>query len=114
MIVLRKVGLVLLGLWAVLSVGALGQFLLDVAATSDRWLISELEVKLSLETAVLNFPASLVAALLSPSTAGPVAQWCLFTLAGLFQWVLVLPAAVRWLWPLVRRRVGRSSGRVGI
>lgn len=110
---LRKTALVLLGLWAVLSVATLSHFLYDTARLEgglSEWTRSEVEVRLSWQLMILNFPASVGVAIigqgLRPSEVlHPIAQWTILTLSGLIQWILVVP----WLLKSVRRRVTRAS-----
>lgn len=102
---LQKIGQVLLGFWAVLSVAALGQFIYDSASvpSGDGYLLGELKVKLAIEVMVLNFPASLVVTVVPFPFSGPVAEWCVLTIAGYVQWVFLVPS----LGGFLRRRFKR-------
>lgn len=109
---LRRVAFILLGVWAILSVAALSHFLYDTARLEGglhEWTQSEVEVRLSWELMILNFPASIGVAIigqgLQPNEAPhPVAVWTILTLSGLVQWLLVVP----WLLNLIRGRLTRS------
>lgn len=100
---MKKLGLLLLGFWAILSVAALGHLLHDTAVSageSKEWIQSESEVRLAWETAILNFPISAlvitIGQALSPaSTPGPIGEWALLTTAGLVQWGLLAPLLFR-------------------
>jgi hypothetical protein len=99
----KKIFVILLATWAILSVGALAQFLYDSAAATDQWVRGELEVRLGWGLIILNFPLSLVASLLLTGTGGPIAEWCVLTLVGFVQWAFLLPALGRALRSLVAR-----------
>lgn len=89
----RRIGFAFIGLWAVLSVGALAQFLYEsgMVPATEGLILAELRVKLALELMVLNFPAASVATVLPVPVSGPVGEWCVMTLAGFAQWVIFAP-----------------------
>lgn len=95
---IKKRGTLLLVSWAILSVGALAQFIHDTAGVAD----GELEVRLIWELYLLNAPISSLAAFVAPR--GVLAQWCFLTFAGFVQWGLVLPACSRWIRDVWARR----------
>lgn len=91
---MKHLGRILLGAWAIASIGALGQFLY-VGGGGDP----EFEVQLLWWTYLLNFPASALAAFVAGG--GPVLQWCWLTFVGFLQWGVAIPAALelsRRLW----------------
>lgn len=96
---LRVCWLALVGTWLILSVGALGQFVYEVAMIPepDSLVPGELRVKLALELLVLNFPASAALSVVPLPISGPVGEWCAMTLAGFIQWVILVPIFGRWL-----------------
>lgn len=91
---MRRIGYLLLGAWAILSVAALAQYLYDL----QRGLDGELGVRFGWQLLILNFPGSLILTYLVPG--GPVFQWCIVTLGGLVQWVYLPPTL-----ELVQRKV---------
>ena len=95
---IRRLGLLLLVAWAILSIGALAQFLHESASEAN----GELETLLAWYLLILNFPLSLVAERIAPP--GPIAQWCLFSFVGFVQWALLLPVLVSGLGLLMRLR----------
>lgn len=80
----QRVGLVLLALWAVLSIWALAHYL------ANREENYEFVVLLGWQVLILNFPISVPLSWFI--SAGPVGMWCWFTFAGFVQWALVVPA----------------------
>ena len=105
---IKKIFVVFLAAWAILSVGALAQFLYDNAAATDQWLRGELEVRLGWGLMILNFPLSVVASLPLAGTVGPIAEWCVLTLAGFVQWAFLLPALGKALQSVVARLRSRA------
>ena len=84
---MKHLGRMLLGAWAIASIGALGHFL-HVGGSRDP----EFTVQLLWWTYLLNFPASALAAFVAGG--GPILQWCWLTLAGFLQWGVAIPAAL--------------------
>jgi hypothetical protein len=108
-IVRRRIGWTLLGIWAILSVAILGQFLYDEGRipddTTGQFIRGEIREKLVLKAIALGFPLSAVAtALPIPWVSGPVGEWCVFTFAGFLQWTVLVPMLGRKLHLLIARR----------
>ena len=103
---IRRLGFLLLVAWAILSIGALAQFLHASASEAN----GELEVLLAWYLLILNFPLSLVAELIAP--AGPIAQWCLFSFIGFVQWGLLVPVLVSRLRTIAAREKAPRVGRL--
>jgi hypothetical protein len=100
----RRLGHLALGVWGIISIGLLGQYLYEVSALTNGAenivLRGELGVKLGWSLLILNFPLSLVVASLGSlvpvgGLSGPVADWCVLSLTGFVQWAIVTPALVR-------------------
>jgi hypothetical protein len=116
---LRKIGWIFFGLWAILSVGILGRFVDSTGRTEaeDPTVRSELEVKLGWELLILNLPLSLAVAAVLPDLPGlkearPITEWCVLTFVGFVQWAFVLPAALERARRAVTRRHVLCKSRV--
>ena len=99
--ILKRICLALLGVWATLSVASLASF---IYAASGGSLVGELRVKMALEVTILNFPASALVTLLPVPVSGPIGEWCVMTLAGVTQWLLVVPWIAGWIGAKARLR----------
>lgn len=100
---MKRLGWLLIAIWAVFSIAALARFLADAPGDST----GEIRVRLAYELLTLNFPISNLVVFVAP--AQPIWQWSLFTIAGFFQWVLLFP----WLFRLGRQAYARFQAREG-
>ena len=112
----RKIGVVLLAMWSVLSIGLLAQFLYDIQdpSASDQLVRGELQTRLVWCVFMLNFPSSILVSLIAvlvPESEflsrGPVSEWCILSMAGFVQWFVLAPMIVRWLVSLRQACVNR-------
>lgn len=108
-VIMRILANSLVGVWAVLSVWALGHYLHDAAIVPSgetSGIQSELEERLDWTLLILNFPISIGVASVDPSIPGlgdadPVSDWCIFSIAGMVQWIVVVP----WLVAVTKRKL---------
>lgn len=92
-----RLWLVLLGVWAILSLGILAQFLHDSALASGSSVRSELHVRMGWWLLLVNFPLSIAVVTVAPGLSfvgdvGPVGEWCALTFVGWIQWAILGPA----------------------